>query len=126
MSNTKDTKHIRGSKVKYDQGTIVTTEKGRRAQVQADGRWRWLPSHTNKSNIDEPKPKKRKITANITKPANNEPKPTPAPNVKVRKRQTVDASPKDTPRKPNEQQNPIKPIKKSSWYSFLPSFLSDN
>ena len=42
-SSSTPVKHVRRSRVKYAPGTIVTTETGRRAQVQADGRWRWLP-----------------------------------------------------------------------------------
>ena len=34
--------HVKGSKTKYQAGTIVTTATGRRAEVQADGRWKWL------------------------------------------------------------------------------------
>ena len=34
--------HVKGSKTKYQAGTIVTTATGRRAEVQADERWKWL------------------------------------------------------------------------------------
>src|SRR5690606_35379184 len=63
-------KHVKGSKAKYQAGTIVVTESGRRAQVQADGRWKWLAKVPNTSNTvaaspsvrpsDEHKQKKQK------------------------------------------------------------------
>ena len=43
-SNASQKKHVKGSKTKYEAGTIVTTESGRCAKVQADGRWTWLAS----------------------------------------------------------------------------------
>ena len=56
------TKHVKGSKTKYQAGTIVTTEtkkgKQRRAEVQADGRWKWLPSNE----VKEAKTEKVKVS----------------------------------------------------------------
>lgn len=66
MSSTasQEQKHVKGSKTKYQAGTIVVTERGRRAQVQADGRWKWLAKTSNTvasvRPSDEPKPKKQK------------------------------------------------------------------
>ena len=62
-------KHVKGSKTKYEAGTIVTTETGRRAKVQADGRWKWLASE-KKEKKAEPAVKKP-----VVKPAIQEPKP---------------------------------------------------
>ena len=74
MSSSSNTvRHVRKSKVKYAPGTVVMTERGRRAQVQADGRWRWLPklisdSKQNSNSISsstsdsqEPLQKRRKL-----------------------------------------------------------------
>ena len=76
-------KHIKGSKTKYEAGTIVTTETGRRAKVQADGRWKWLASEKKEkkaepavkkpvvkpaiSSAKEPKPKVRRKVAEPNK-----------------------------------------------------------
>lgn len=62
-------KHVKGSKTKYEAGTIVTTETGRRAKVQADGRWKWLASEKKEKKAE---PVVRKP---IVKPAMQEPKP---------------------------------------------------
>ena len=78
MSSSSNTvRHVRKSKVKYAPGTVVLTERGRRAQVQADGRWRWLPklisdskqnsnsisssSSDSRSHSQEPLQKRRKL-----------------------------------------------------------------
>ena len=47
-------KHVRGSKIKYEPGTIVVTANGRRAQVRQDGGWRWLA-------LAKPKAKQRPL-----------------------------------------------------------------
>ena len=76
-------KHVKGSKTKYEAGTIVTTETGRRAKVQADGRWKWLASEKKEkkaepvvkkpvvkpaiSSAKEPKPKVRRKVAEPNK-----------------------------------------------------------
>ena len=81
-------KHVKGSKTKYEAGTIVTTETGRRAKVQADGRWKWLASEkkekkaepaVNKpvvkpaiSSAKEPKPKVRRKVAPLPEPNKQE------------------------------------------------------
>ena len=145
MSNVKDAKHIRGSKVKYAQGTIVTTEKGRRAQVQADGRWRWLPSlvvakSDNPPNIIETKQvavinnepnvrvtKKRKVM--LVNRLEHTPQPTLEAKVQAR---TAANEPKKRKRKPlisvASQDPPAEKKRKASninkgWSSLLPSFL---
>ena len=77
MSSSSNTvRHVRKSKVKYAPGTVVMTERGRRAQVQADGRWRWLPklisdskqnstsissSSISRNDSQEPLQKRRKL-----------------------------------------------------------------
>ena len=69
MSSSNTVRHVRKSKVKYAPGTVVMTERGRRAQVQADGRWRWLPklisevsnSISSSSISQEPLLKRRKL-----------------------------------------------------------------
>lgn len=74
MSSSSNTvRHVRKSKVKYAPGTVVLTERGRRAQVQADGRWRWLPKlisdskqnsnsiSSSSSDSQEPLQKRRKL-----------------------------------------------------------------
>ena len=81
-------KHVKGSKTKYEAGTIVTTETGRRAKVQADGRWKWLASGKNEkkaepavkkpvvkpaiSSAKEPKPKVRRKVAEPNKQENSD------------------------------------------------------
>ena len=76
-------RHVKGSKTKYEAGTIVTTETGRRAKVQADGRWKWLASEKKEkkaepavkkpvvkpaiSSAKEPKPKVRRKVAEPNK-----------------------------------------------------------
>ena len=76
-------KHVKGSKTKYEAGTIVTTETGRRVKVQADGRWKWLASEKKEkkaepavkkpvvkpaiSSAKEPKPKVRRKVAEPNK-----------------------------------------------------------
>jgi len=134
MSNVK---HIRGSKVKYDQGTIVTTEKGRRAQVQADGRWRWLPSNKSELGVNsapslkvksQQEPTKRRKVDLVTEKTKEPLEPLALPldvskaplKVKVKKRKRNPLA---------QQQEDCKkqkaPLKKEKGYlsSFLPSFL---
>ena len=65
-------KHVKGSKTKYEAGTIVTTETGRRAKVQADGRWKWLASE-KKEKKAEPAVKKPVVKPAIS--SAKEPKP---------------------------------------------------
>ena len=64
--------HVKGSKTKYEAGTIVTTETGRRAKVQADGRWKWLASE-KKEKKAEPAVKKPVVKPAIS--SAKEPKP---------------------------------------------------
>jgi hypothetical protein len=56
-------KHVKGSKTKYKPGTIVETEKGRRAEVLTDGRWKFLANPNSATK----------------KPARKTPAPAPAP-----------------------------------------------
>ena len=61
-AKAKEQRHVKGSKTKYQAGTIVTTEtvrgKQRRAEVQADGRWKWLSSNE----VKEAKTEKVKVS----------------------------------------------------------------
>ena len=83
LSSVAKQKHVKGSKTKYEAGTIVTTETGRRPKVQADGRWKWLASEKKEkkaepvvkkpvvkpaiSSAKEPKPKVRRKVAEPNK-----------------------------------------------------------
>ena len=130
-------KHVRRSKVKYQPGTIVTIGTGRRAQVQADGRWMWLPKlvsdlkEASKAALadlagdsceNNPPPKKRKTykeVKEVKRPADADKPDKPKRKRKSSSPPAIDAFSAEAAKedKPKKQQK--KKDKSSGWFGGL-------